>query len=547
VTETIRVRAEGSKIRRGIFREFPTTYSRPDGSKVSVGFEVMSVRRNGMDEPYHTERRSNGVAVYVGRADRLLPPGEYRYEIRYRTDRQLGFFADHDELYWNVTGVGWDFPIDSATAQVDLPAGVPRAAVRLEGYTGPIGATWKHYRAQLQDGHPLFETTRPLGRNEGLTIVVSWPKGYVSAPGELARLGYFLRDNRPFTWSVLGLIALLGYYLFVWKRVGRDPPRGVVIPRYRPPDGESPASMRYLLAMRYDNRCLVAGILSLAVKGYLTIEQDAGGLFRKGKYTLSRTSSSQTPLSPDEHALLRALLAPGESLELDDRNHATLRRAIRAHEAELERRYLNPFFKLNTGWRLLGGVLSIALVGGVIAWQAASGGYGIEWFMVTPGGWGTAAVAATVLFVVNTTFSRLLRAPTRAGRKLMDEIEGFRLYLSVAEGDELELAGAPRKTPGLYEAYLPFALALGVSQAWSEQFATVFRTHGAADYSPEWYHGDGFDANNLSRFSSSLSDSFESAVSSASTPPGESSGSSGGGGGGGSSGGGGGGGGGGGW
>ena len=62
----------------------------------------------------------------------------------------------------------------------------------------------------------------------------------------------------------------------------------------------------------------------------------------------------------------------------------------------------------------------------------------------------------------------------------MDEIEGFRLYLSVAEGDELELAGAPRKTPGLYETYLPFALALGVSQAWSEQFANVFRTQAAA-------------------------------------------------------------------
>ena len=74
VTERIRVRAEGSKIRRGIFREFPTTYSRPDGTKVTVGFEVMSVRRNGMDEPYHTERRSNGVAVYVGRKDYLLPP-----------------------------------------------------------------------------------------------------------------------------------------------------------------------------------------------------------------------------------------------------------------------------------------------------------------------------------------------------------------------------------------------------------------------------------------------------------------------------------------
>ena len=65
----------------------------------------------------------------------------------------------------------------------------------------------------------------------------------------------------------------------------------------------------------------------------------------------------------------------------------------------------------------------------------------------------------------------------------------------VAEGDELELAGAPRKTPGLFETYLPFALALGVSQAWSEKFATVFLTQAAAGYTPDWYHGDRFDAN----------------------------------------------------
>ena len=158
--------------------------------------------------------------------------------------------------------------------------------------------------------------------------MVTWPKGYVAAPGELARLGYFLRDNRPLAYGALGLIALLGYYIFVWNRVGRDPPRGVVIPRYRPPEGESPASMRYLLEMGYDNRCLVAGILSLAVKGYLVIEQEPGGLFRKGKYTLHRKHDSQTPLAPDEHALLRTLFGTADSLELDDKNHAVLRRAM---------------------------------------------------------------------------------------------------------------------------------------------------------------------------------------------------------------------------
>ena len=39
----------------------------------------------------------------------------------YRTDRQMGYFSDHDELYWNATGNGWSFPIDHASARVLLP------------------------------------------------------------------------------------------------------------------------------------------------------------------------------------------------------------------------------------------------------------------------------------------------------------------------------------------------------------------------------------------------------------------------------------------
>ncbi len=80
-----------------------------------------SATRDGQDEPWRTEPFGNGVRVYLGSASVMLPHGEHTYELVYRTDRQMGFFADHDELYWNVTGNGWDFPIDRATARVVLP------------------------------------------------------------------------------------------------------------------------------------------------------------------------------------------------------------------------------------------------------------------------------------------------------------------------------------------------------------------------------------------------------------------------------------------
>jgi uncharacterized membrane protein len=142
-------------------------------------------------------------------------------------------------------------------------------------------------------------------------------------------------------------------------------------------------------------------------------------------------------------------------------------------------------------------------------------------------------------------FVSIMRRPTVLGRKLLDEVLGFRDYLEIAEKDELNLRNPPEKTPQLFEAYLPFALAMGVEQAWSERFSSVFaRLRGANDtaYHPSWYNGS-WNSINISDNTSGLMSGLNSAISSSATPPGSSSG----GGGGGSSGGGGGGGGGGGW
>ena len=37
-------------------------------------------------------------------------------------------FADHDEIYWNVTGNYWNFPIARANATITLPQGAGKSA-----------------------------------------------------------------------------------------------------------------------------------------------------------------------------------------------------------------------------------------------------------------------------------------------------------------------------------------------------------------------------------------------------------------------------------
>ena len=48
-----------------------------------------------------------------------------------------------------------------------------------------------------------------LAPYEGLTLVLSWPKGLVQKPGALRRLGYILRDNLGLLLALLALAGVL--------------------------------------------------------------------------------------------------------------------------------------------------------------------------------------------------------------------------------------------------------------------------------------------------------------------------------------------------
>jgi uncharacterized membrane protein YgcG len=146
-------------------------------------------------------------------------------------------------------------------------------------------------------------------------------------------------------------------------------------------------------------------------------------------------------------------------------------------------------------------------------------------------------------------FYHLLKAPTLAGAKIFDEVDGFKMFLVTAEKARLEALNPPQVTPEVFERFLPYAIALDCENQWSKKFeaeaaaAGMSPNSGYNSYTPLWYSGSSFSRLGAAGFSAALGASMASAAASASTAPGSSSGS----GGGGFSGGGGGGGGGGGW
>ncbi len=520
VVETIRVRAEGQQIRRGIYRDFPTRYRDRYGNRVVVQFEMLELTRNGTPEPWFTESLANGVRVNTGNDDFLQVPAEHVFRIHYRTTRQTGFFADHDELYWNAIGTGWAFPIESGGAVVTLPKPVPVADMTAEGYTGAQGAKAQGFAATLSGpGQATWRLTRPLQAGEGFTLVLSFPKGVLAEPTRVQRLRWLLGDNVGVLIALLGAMALIVYCVQRWRQVGRDPRPGVVIARYEPPAGHSPAGIRYLRRMGYDNRCFSCDLLALAVDGVLRIDQRKKKISRD-EWSLERTAASSGEATPAQQALLSGLFTGGAPrIVLRNTNAERISGARTRHTAELAKQYQPVFFLRNLG--SVGVATAIAVVSMVLALVLGAGGGALIVVAL-----GAAMALALVIFTV------LIKAPTVEGRKLLDEIEGLKRYLAVAERDELASLPGPDAAPVLdakrYEYLLPYAVALEVEDAWTEKFTLAVGAAAAAAATAgiAWYQGHATDLGGLSQ---ALGNSLSSTIASSSSPPGSSSGSGGGG------------------
>jgi len=367
------------------------------------------------------------------------------------------------------------------------------------------------------------------------------------------------------------------------------------------------ASYVYNQKLRDDT--FTATLIDLGVRGYLRIEEHdvPKGLFSRGKnrFTLHPTDKDRNGLPLVENAFLASLFPGGRSVDVDKENHEILssaKGAITDHVAYRGKDY----FLRNWKWVGLGVLITLVLMGYSTAylgaWGAGEGAslfssvwlgtwtlgigvmvfsalaalgegfrrkkagffirglfllffsipfMGVEalFFRLFSGGLSynyTLSLAAA--FFLNVLFFKLMKNYTPEGRKLMDRLEGLRMYMSAAEKGRIKALARvdmPEDTPRHFESLLPYAIALGVEKEWAAHFDEILKK---AQYDPQWYTG-AYPVYTLGAgsFMTGLSGGLGSAVASSSVAPGSGSGFSGGGGGGGFSGGGGGGGGGGGW
>ena len=98
-------------------------------------------------------------------------------------------------------------------------------------------------------------------------------------------------------------------------------------------------------------------------------------------------------------------------------------------------------------------------------------------------GWRVLLVT-TLMVGLDLSFLHFMKASTTEGRRLLDEIDGFRQFLTCVEKFPMDRPEAPTAMPGIYNKYLPYAIALEVEQAWSDRFLALADTVHEREFLP---------------------------------------------------------------
>jgi len=485
VTEYITVYAARDQIKRGIRRELPLYRTDSEGKSIKTGIKILSVLCNDCETKYHTETDTENLNIYIGDQNVLLVPGIYQYAITYESYGQIGFFDAFDELYWNVTGNGWDFYIEQASASITLPEG----ALSLETacYTGEYGSSQQECSSLASGNVVSFSTTHDLKLHEGLTVAVSFPRDIVKRPPPPTYAEMLWNKYKRHICAVMGLLLFGCYFFFTWKKVGKDPARPTVIPQFKPPHDWSPATVRYLYKKRYDDKVLTVALINMAVKRAISIDASAAHVkiknipksatYEEKTYVLNAVEEKDT-LAPEEKKVYETLFESKKSVRVSSySNHILFFDASTNLLSCLNRLLkLKEYLHRNSLYAFGGFMLIVLMV--ILYVNFTNPATPID-YLLTLG-------FSILLFIIYLIYRYLIKAPTQLGAATQSELEGLKMYLKTAEQKRWDTLMPPDQTPELFEKLLPYAIALDVENEWCKKFDNLLKQ---ANYNPDWYTG----------------------------------------------------------
>ncbi|MDP2951190.1 MAG: DUF2207 domain-containing protein, partial [bacterium] len=443
--------------KHGIYRGIPLKGIEISEVSVSDGL--------GRSYPFSTSKVDNNLRIKIGDPDVLIS-GVHQYRITYQVKKALGYFKDHDELYWNVTGNEWEIPIKQASFSFKLPKQVSAENIQQDCFTGLFGSEEKVCSFTLG----RFQSENVLLPSEGLTVVIGWPKGIVAGPSLFERALVFLKE-----WGLWLLTLVVFLYLLVtWLKHGKDIKLDkTIIAQYELPKELRPLEVGYILRQKVLAQDISATIVGLAVRGYLKIKETERKIFffKQKDWELIKTKdfSTDVTLEPYEKLLLEKIFL--------------LRGKISISQLQMERKLPDYFRKLKemitmemvedeyfvtepTKYRnvfvIIGAVFFIS------AYFILTRSFFLLFSVALP------LIASGILFSV---FAIFMPKKTRKGAETLWQILGFKEYIKKAEKYRVQF----QEKENIFEKFLPYAMVFGLAKKWAKAFEGIYNQQ------PSWY------------------------------------------------------------
>lgn len=501
----------GTLEKHGIHRDVPFVKTNKQGKKFKLDFSNFSVTDENNNSYRFTKSTNNQQLTFkIGDPNKTIT-GLHTYIISYKVSGALTYFSDHDELYWNATGNEWTVPIVHSTSGVGLPVGAAQGEISATCFTGSEGSTSRDCEINKTDNFVTFKANSILESNQGLTVVVGFPKNIVSVLEPRPYAGFWETNFGKIVIAVIILAAFLWYIVYPiwipikWLRQGRDPSTSsgqarawFDPPKTKPGRPLTPEETGALVDERADMEDISGMIVLLAQKGYIKIEEKQKGDF----YFVKRKDFSKAEdLLAFEETFLYGLFKDGDKFHL---KKSKLYDLVETVKTNIYQRLVSEGFFLENPNKVRG-------------FYTIIGGLALTTFNF--------ALAFSAFF-----FGRHMPKKTPSGVETKNVAKSLKNFLSSQER-QLEFQA---KNQVFFEKLLPYAVVFGVEKIWAERFKDIQMRP------PDWYSGYGSARFNSVYFTNSLNSSFSS-FQSATTPvtsstghgSGFSGGSSGGGGGGG--------------
>lgn len=549
----------GSNERHGIFRNIPRTYeSASEGGNETYKLLIENVAVSSQTAPdvFRAENTKDAYRFQIGDPERTIT-GEHRYLLTYDVLNAISFFEEFDEVYWNATGNEWDVPINEATLRIELPQKVNSSELIAFCYEGPFNSkeiceNTVFLDEIVEDTAGVLFTSRNLSAGEGLTGALGFPKGVVpEIERERAGPSKILIEFLAIVLSGL-LVLTLVHALRSRKKHSEPKGRGTIVREYDAPSGLSPSEVGYIVDKQINNHDITAEIVYLAEQGYLHIlSLPEKGFFKTNTaFYLLLTEEADNTLETYQRHIITSLFSDVYTLsknEKDTFRDRVLKSKLIFHNKEMlasrieNAQSITPLKDLKNSFHvdlenIRKSLLSTMLekqylvkvpvlpltlfVVFVIAIFAVSIALALLVAELVNPFFIAMMFISELLFVIFSSTAFPLYRRTESGVRAREHSLGLKEYLSIAEKDRLEFHFNPKNNPHLFEALLPFAIALRVDHQWAKGLEDIF-------VEPDWYTDARHSRLSVGNLHSSFR-SFNAAAASSYAPP-SSSGSTGGG------------------